>query len=121
NGQCDWAGPLEMTEIGQGRKGVRGALLTHWKMTTTFLPGILPTVAWLGQLWCKPHEGAAAAQDAMLSQLFPAASLPDRHAIRYAYGGLLWRANSAEIAHRGPLTMEQRRHLYAVQGHRELL
>ncbi len=121
NGQCDWAGPLEMTEMGRGRPGVLGGLVTHWKMTTTFLPGLEPTVAWVGHWWSHPGASAAAAREEMFARLFPHATVGERLAIAHTYSGPLWRARLEEVAHRGVLTQEERRYLEAALGHGGLL
>jgi len=116
----EWNDVVAISEVGRSRT-LFGGLLTNWEMSNTFLPGILPVTALIGRMWEFPGEGTSEAFDAVCARVFANASKGERMVLRYSLCGNLWSASFAEVAHRGHLTEEEARYLFAAQANTEIL
>lgn len=112
---CPWTREIEniraFTEMARGRR-VLGGLMTNWEMSGVFLPSVLPGTALGGALWSRPRLETEAAVTLTLRRLFPNLDATARDAVRASLIQPLWWPSAPVQYHlRGPLTLEESRHL----------
>ncbi len=89
------------------RRRVLGGLLTNWEMTTSFLPSVVPGLAYAGALWSK-----STSRRDPLAELLPGLDARERAAVRAGLTTPLWPAPVGPSAFlRGELTADEQRHL----------
>lgn len=92
-----------------------GGILTVWEMKERFLPGLLPVVAMTGALWSNLNADPELLADTTLKQLFPGMEHTVIHAIRGCVAEPLWRLETVKGLLKGAITLEEMRHLNALQ------